>query len=168
MNDSKIPVELERARFRQKQLIAKWSGDELILYDEETNTAHCLNAIAAAMWMACHRESSVGEVAAGMHAGWPNIEKEVVAASLSQMVSAGLLEETSKQAGSVLSRRELIRQLGITAGVAIPIVLTSVLIPSPAAAASCSTLGQPCSGTMPCCPGQGLGCVAGVCLNVGR
>ena len=159
-----LVTELESARFRRKKLIARWSGDELVLYDQESTTAHCLNRIAGEMWLACEYGSSPIEVAAALREDWPEIEAEVVHASLTQMAEAGLLEATTKQKCDSPSRREIIRRLGITAAVALPIVVTSVLIPSPAAAASCATLSQPCSVSHPCCSGQGLTCVAGLCL----
>jgi hypothetical protein len=154
-------TELECARFLRKKLIARWSGDELVLYDQESTTAHCLNRIAGEMLLACEHESSPIEVAAALRENWPEIEAEVVHASLIQMAAAGLLEATMKEECDSPSRREIIRKLGITAAVALPIVVTSVLIPSPAAAASCATLAQPCSGTKPCC--SPLVCLAGIC-----
>jgi hypothetical protein len=154
-------TELESAHFRRKKLIARWSGDELVLYDQESTTAHCLNRIAGEMWLACECESSPIEVAAALREDWPEIEAEVVHGSLSQMAAAGLLEATTKQECDSPSRRELIRRLGITAAVALPIVVTSVLIPSPAAAASCATITQACSTSRPCC--SPLTCLAGFC-----
>jgi hypothetical protein len=166
MSAQEIYGDLQLDRFKQKKLIARWIGDELLLYEEETSTAHCLNGIAGEMWIACQRESSAIEVAEFLRPRWPDIEKKVVWASMSHMAAAGLLEETTDQEDISMSRRKLIRKLGITAAAVLPIVVTSVLIPPPAAAASCAGLGKPCSATKPCCPGLGLGCVAGICIVI--
>lgn len=149
-------------KFKQKKLIAKRVGDELLLYDEETSTGHCLNRIAGEMWVACKRESSVTEVTEALRPGWPDIEKEVVWASLSQMAEAGLLEDATDDSHISMSRRELIGKVGITAAAVLPIVVTSLLIPLPAAAASCGTLGSRCGAGRPCC--SPLICVAGFCV----
>ena len=155
MSKQEFRHELRSTRFRQRKLIARRIGDELLLFDEETSTAHCLNGIAGEMWRACERESSVREVTEVSRPRWPDIEEGVVRASLSQMTAAGLLEETTLQENISTGRRELIRKLGFTAAVVLPIVVTSVLIPPAAAAASpCGGLGALCgAGKPPCCAG---------------
>jgi Coenzyme PQQ synthesis protein D (PqqD) len=147
--------ELQSSRFKQRKLIARKIGDELLLFDEETNTAHCLNGIAGDLWMACEREGSAVEVTEVLCPRWPDIEEEVVAASLSKLAAASLLEETTAQENISQGRRQLIRKLGFAAAVALPIVVTSVLIPPAAAAASpCGGLGSLCgAGHPPCCVG---------------
>jgi len=164
MSSQNTSDELQSSRFKQKALIASRIGDELLLYDQQTSTAHCLNGIAGEMWAACNRESSATEVTEALRSRWPDLEKELVWASLSQMADAGLLDERTDQGTiSSRSRRQLIRKLGITAAAVLPIVVTSLSIPPPAAAASCGTLGSLCgAGKPPCC--AGLRCVAGLCV----
>jgi hypothetical protein len=154
MKSQKMKDELQSTQFKQRKLIARRIDDELLVFDEETSTAHCLNGIAGEMWMACEQESSAVEVTEVLCPRWPDIEEEVVAASLSKLAAAGLLEE---QENISHGRRQLIRKLGFAAAVALPIVVNSVLIPSPAAAASCASITQSCA-TKPCCPG--LHCLA--------
>jgi hypothetical protein len=162
MSTPEIQDELQSTRFEQRKLIARKIDEELLLFDEETSTAHCLNGIAGEMWMACERHSSAADVTDFLRTRWPDIEKEVVWASLSRMAAAGLLEETTGQEIISPARRELIRRLGFTAAAVLPIVVTSVLIPPAAAAASCGHLLAPCGGTNPpCC--SGFHCLAGVC-----
>jgi hypothetical protein len=154
MSKQEFRPELRSTRFQKKKLIARRIGDELLLFDEETSTAHCLNGIAGEMWMACERQCSAVEVADVLRPRWPDMQKEVVRASLSHTAAAGLLEETKDQETISMSRRELVRKLGITAAAVLPIVVTSVLIPPAAAAASCGGLGSVCGEARPpCCPG---------------
>jgi len=161
MRTQEIKDELPSTRFKQKKLIARPIDDELLLFNEETNTAHCLNGIAGEMWKACERQSSVADVAAALHTRWPDMDKEVVQASLSRMAAAGLLEETIDEEIST-GRRDLIRKLGFAAAAVLPIVVTSVLIPPAAAAASCGHLLAECgAGKPPCC--AGFHCLVGVC-----
>jgi len=167
MSKQEIQDELKSTRFKQRKLIARRIDSELLLYEEETSTAHCLNGIAGEMWMACARKSTAIEVTEALRPRWPDIEEEVVWASLSQMGHAGLLEETTDQEIISMSRRELVRKLGFTTAAVLPILVTSVLIPPAAAAASpCAQFDHPCSATIPCCPGLGLGCVLGRCVNL--
>ena len=162
MKTQEINGEVRSTRFKQKKLIARTIDDELLLFDEETSNAHCLNGIAGEMWMACERASTAVEVADVLRTQWPDIEKEVVWASLSRMAAAGLLEETIDEENISTARRELIRKLGFTAALVLPIVVTSVLIPPAASAASCGHLLSPCGGSNPpCC--SGFHCLVGVC-----
>lgn len=154
MSNQEILHDLHSTRFQQRKLIVRRIGDELLLFDEETSMAHCLNGIAGEIWMACERESSAFEVAEILRPRWPDLDKEVIRAALIRMASAGLLDETKDQEVISMSRRELVRKLGFTAAVVLPIVVTSVLIPPAAAAASCGHLGSLCGpGKPPCCAG---------------
>ncbi len=167
MRTREISDELGFTRFKQKKFIARKIDGEVLLFDEETSTAHCLNGIAGEMWMACKRKSTAIEVTEALRPKWPDIEEEVVWASLSQMAKTELLEETTDQEIISMSRRELVRKLGFTTAAVLPILVTSVLIPPAAAAASpCAQFDHPCSATIPCCPGLGLGCVLGRCVNL--
>jgi hypothetical protein len=162
MRTQEINDDLRSTRFKQKKLIARTIDDELLLFDKKTSTAHCLNGIAGEMWMACKRQSSAADVTDFLRSRWPEMEEEVVGASLSRMAAAGLLEETIDEENISTARRELIRKLGFTAAVVLPIVVTSVLIPSAASAASCGHLLSPCGGSNPpCC--SGFHCLVGVC-----
>ena len=51
MRTREINDELRSTRFKQKKLIARRIDDELLLFEEATSTAHCLNGIAGEMWM---------------------------------------------------------------------------------------------------------------------
>jgi hypothetical protein len=162
MRTQEINDDLRSTRFKQKKLIARTIDDELLLFDKKTSTAHCLNGIAGEMWMACKRQSSAADVTDFLRSRWPEMEEEVVGASLSRMAAAGLLEETIDEENISTARRELIRKLGFTAAVVLPIVVTSVLIPPAASAASCGHLLSPCGGSNPpCC--SGFHCLVGVC-----
>ena len=167
MSPQQMQHQLHSARFRQKKLIAKRMGDELLLFDEETSTAHCLNEIAAEMWMACERKRSALEVVDVLRRRWPDMKEEMVRASLSQLAAAGLLMETEEAENILTGRRELIRKVGFAAAAVLPIVVTSVLIPPAAAAASpCGHLLAPCGGSHPLCC-SGFHCLLGVCQPIG-
>src|SRR5204862_6405663 len=95
MSKQGVQHESRSTRFQQRKLVARTIGDELLLFDEETSTAHCLNGIAGEMWMACERRSSAAAVTEFLLARWPDIKEGVVSASLSKLTAAGLREETT-------------------------------------------------------------------------
>ncbi len=154
MSKQEIHDALQSTPFKQRKLIARRIDSELLLFEEETSTAHCLNGIAGEMWMACERQSSAAEITELLRTRWPDLEKEVVWASLGRMAAADLLEETIDHENISTGRRELIRRLGFTAAIVLPIAVTSVLIPPAAAAVSCGHPGALCGEGKPlCCPG---------------
>jgi hypothetical protein len=144
--------------FKQKKFIAKFLADEIILYDDQTNAAHCLNGLAADLWNACAQERTVAAIQKCLSARWSHVNQAALQASLGQMKQAGLLdaagdsEFSSPDEPASAGRRALIRNLGLTATAALPLAITSVLVPPPAAAASCVGIGGSCA-TRPCCPG---------------
>src|SRR5439155_17314044 len=106
MSKQEVQHESISTRFQQKKLIARTVGDELLLFDEETSTAHCLNGIAGEMWMACQEKGSAASVTELLRSRWPDIEKEVVWASLSRLAAMGLLEQTTVLENISTGRRE--------------------------------------------------------------
>jgi len=78
----------------------------------------------------------------------------VVWLAFDQLSKANLLQgQTSKWPGaSGISRREVIRRVGLAAAVSLPIV-TSIVAPKAAAAINCRASGQPCTTSAQCCSG---------------
>lgn len=118
--------------------------------------------------MACEGRSSAAAVTEFLRSRWPDIEEEVVWVSLSRMAAAGLLEEMIDAENISAGRRDLLRKLGLTAAAVVPILVTSILIPPAAAAASpCGGLASLCgSGKPPCCPGTHCANVLGTLVCV--
>ena len=158
---------LDSLRFQQKKLVAKRLENELLLFECESNTAHCLNEIAAEIWRACERQRTAIEITEVLHIRRPDLQEEIVFECLIRMADRGLLEEFHAENIS-LQRRELMRRARLVAAALLPIAMTSVIIPPAAEAASCAQLGEACSLTHPCCPGGviTLGCVGGVCIKL--
>jgi len=133
-------------------LIARPAGDELVVYDPVSHTAHCLNRTAAFVYSAADGHSSPGAIAEALarEAGSAAAD-DLVSTALEQLATAGLLEAQPAAPAPRHSRREAVR-LTVGAAALAPIVL-SLMIPSPAeAAATCiqasscdvANFGQPC------------------------
>ncbi len=141
-------------RARKDKLVTTELGGEKLIYDERRDKAHCLNRTAAIVWEHCDGRTTVAEMARAL-------ERETGAAASSEMVwlalrqleRSHLLEEPVASPAQIagMSRREMVRRLGIAAAVTIPLV-TTIVAPTAAEAASCAGFHQSCEVT-PCCPG---------------
>jgi hypothetical protein len=151
---------------RQARLVVEELADETLVYDENSHQAHCLNESAALVWKHCDGTMSVSEMARLLEekAKAP-ASNDVVWFALQQLKKFRLLEapDVGVARTEQLTRRELIRRLGIAAAVTLPLV-TSIVAPEAAKAASCIAEGDPCSAT-PCC--AGLACNGEVCAPIG-
>jgi hypothetical protein len=143
-------------RARRSKLVVRELADETLVYDVEGHRAHCLNRTAALVWGLCDGRSTVSRIAekAGERLS-ARVPDEVVRLALEQLADRELLAPGGviPAAGDYVSRRAMMRRLGLAAAVALPLV-TSVISPTPVMAQS------PCTETS--CP-PGTTCQAGVC-----
>jgi hypothetical protein len=143
--------------------ISRQLEDELIVYDLETDRAHSLNQTAGEVWKLCDGKTTVAEMVTRLEPMFPGIDNQVLLVTLVELQKAGLLEKTSfsQSQGSSRSRRDILRKIGKLAVVAVPVV-TSIVVPTPSMAASCSSqIGHPCTTNGQCC--NPLRCLLGVC-----
>lgn len=151
-----VPAHLPRKR--EQRLVIDELPDEVLVYDLDRHKAHCLNQTAALIWQHCDGKSNTAQIARRLAKKLQApFNEDLVWLALRQLEKLHLLEQPtslpSQFAG--ITRREMVRTLGIAAGVAVPLV-TSIVSPTPAQAASCAGSGQSC-GALSCC--------AGVCSN---
>ncbi len=140
--------------------------DELLVYDGRTHRGHCLNQTAAAVWRLCDGETTIPGMTRTLQAQLdPGIDEQIVRLGLARLKKAGLLVDgTTPEDTHTISRRELMRKIGKITVIALPVV-TSMLIPTAARAASCFPLGHGCSQDAQCCSGHcGILTVSLVCL----
>lgn len=146
MKEEKYP----RARL---DCLTKDFGGELLVYDRERNVGHCLNPTAAAAWKLCDGKKSISELAKVLTRQLSTpVDEPVVLLALEELSKARLMIEVEKPVRRT-SRREAIRAIGIAGAVALPLV-TSLVAPTPARAASCLANGRPCVSNAQCCSGH--------------
>ncbi len=130
-------------------------SDETLVYDEEKAKAHCLNRTAAEVWNLCDGKKTVAEIANVLAKESKSpVGEQMVWMALTRFAKNGLLLNGTElpSIARVLSRRNAVRRVGVAAvAMALPVV-TSILVPTPAAAVSCVPLGGSCA-TKPCCTG---------------
>jgi hypothetical protein len=138
---------------RTKNLLISQVGEEVIVYDQERDTAHCLNAMAARVWHYCDGQNTVEdiaklleedlEVSADEDVDW----RGLVWLTLEELQRFYLIQEYLSQpispvvqsAGeSRVSRRKMIKTATLVGGFAIgsmfPLV-KSIVAPAPGMAA---------------------------------
>ena len=140
---------------RRNRLVRKELGRETLVYDQSSDQAHCLNATAALVWAHCDGLTTVAEMARLLEDEMKTpLADEVVWCALEQLRKSRLLQEPWARPAQMkqMSRRVMVRRLGIAAAVAVPLV-TSIIAPTAVAAATC-VLGQPgatCVNNGDCC-----------------
>jgi Coenzyme PQQ synthesis protein D (PqqD) len=142
-------------------------GDELLVYDQRRHRAHCLNKTAAAVWLECDGEATVAEIAKRLESLMcAECDDVLVRLAVAKLRKAGLLEKSDAVADSAsfLHRRDALKRLRTVALMALPVV-TTMLVPTPAFAASCFPLLHACNNNLQCCSGHcGISGVSTVCL----
>jgi len=150
-------TEHDTPRAMRSKLVVRELADETLVYDVRGHRAHCLNRTAALAWELCDGRNTVSRIAERMGERLSaRVPDEVVRLALDQLADRGLLapgDFSPAPTANLVSRRALMRRLGLAASVALPLV-TSIISPTPVMAQS------PCTETS--CP-PGTTCQAGVC-----
>jgi len=150
-------------RARQEGLVIEELAGEVLVYDSERDKAHCLNQTAALVWKYCDGRTTASSMARRLERELKTskVDEKVVWFALDQLSKDHLLDETFVPPGILngLSRRQMVRVLGIAAVVAVPLV-TTIVVPTARAATSCQAPGSQCGTSSQCCSGL---CSGGVC-----
>lgn len=140
-------------RARQEDLVIEGLDGETLVYDMRTHKAHCLNRTAALVWSHCDGRATVGEMAKALEneLSMP-VRVEVVRLALEQLGKAHLLVDRLPKAiaQQSISRRAVIRKIGLSAAIALPLV-TTILAPTVQATVTCVASGGHCSFSSDCC-----------------
>jgi hypothetical protein len=153
-SDQKLPSA------RKNGLVIQNLGGETLVYDTLQNRAHCLNENAAFIWGHCDGNHTVNDLSelmrsrAGNHRVSQEKSLELAWIALGQLQSSNLLETPIELPSEMrgMTRRQLIKAAGIAALVAVP-VISSMVAPKAAQAATCLASGQPCTSSAECCSG---------------
>jgi hypothetical protein len=140
---------------RRVGLVVQELSGEVLVYDRERNKAHCLNSTAARVWEYCDGKRSVAEIAHAIEAEInAPVDEDVIWLGVEQLSKTHLLQESAKlpEHKSGLSRREVMKRIGLAAAVALPVV-TSIMAPTAAQAANCLPSGAACTTSAQCCSG---------------
>ena len=168
MNDSQKPIA------RKEGLVIQEMPDEILVYDTETNKAHCLNSTAAFVWQACNGKNSVSDIARlfGSQAKSP-VQEDFIWLAIDQLNENNLLEKEFKANFNGQSRRNVIKKIGLAAVISLPLV-SSLVAPTAAygggtggrivSSSDCASFeGASCNGNVVCQEGIGYTGTVGTC-----
>lgn len=153
---------------RKDGLVINELPEEVVVYDRDSHKAHCLNKTAALVWRRCDGRTTPARIAQSVGRDLQtDVSEDLVWYALEQLAKDDLLTErhvprpaaVAVTAGARLSRRELVRRLGLAAVVALPLI-TTIIAPTPVEAAASNCVD--CNGVL-CCPPAS--CVSGACVT---
>ncbi len=160
----------ERLTARKEGLVVQELSDEVLVYDLNTNKAHCLNQTAASVWKACDGKNSIVEVIEIMEKQTgQKISEDLIWLAIDQLNEKNLLEEEVSRKFAGQNRREVLKKIGLASVIALPII-ASITAPTAALAVACSGTVTNCTGcndnTNCTAPGIPAGrCCAQTCTN---
>lgn len=123
---------------RQSDILVQDLEDELLIYDLRINKAYCLNQTSALVFQLSDGVKTVSEISELMSQKLGVlVGEELVWLALQNLEKENLLGNSEELTDVLanLSRREIVKKVGLASMVALPII-ASVIAPSPAAAQS--------------------------------
>jgi Coenzyme PQQ synthesis protein D (PqqD) len=148
---------------RNTGLVVQEMPDEVLIYDLNTNKAHCLNDSAATVWRACDGTNSIADIAKQFQLmSGSKVTDDFVWLAIDQLNDNGLMEPGTASRISGQSRRDVLKKIGLASMVALPII-ASLAAPQNALASgscTCANAGD-CAGVRP-------GCAVGACGGSGQ
>ena len=158
MKSSQIPVA------RKEGLVIQETAEEVLVYDLNSNKAHCLNQTAAFVWKSCNGDNSISEITKLFEKEIGSaVQEDLIWLAIDQLNEKNLLaaELTPKFAGR--SRREAIKKIGLAAVVALPIVASLTAPTSALASTSCACVNPGACLTQTTCPSTSNCNGSGIC-----
>ncbi len=139
---------------RTNDLVVQELDGEVLIYDLRDHRAFCLNETSSLVWKACDGNTPVDEI--GKQIG----NEDIVLLALDQLKEERLLEQGANADGPFngMSRRDVIRKIGLGTVIALPVV-ASIVAPTAASAQSCLPNDGNCTLSAQCC--------SNCCKNVG-
>jgi hypothetical protein len=137
-------------RARRDGLLEETVGEELLLYDQNNHTAHCLSPIAACVWRHCDGEHDMTELSKLAGAN-----ENLVADALHELREKDLLDAepalTERAVPGVSRREAIVRVARYGAAAAGASLIVSATAATPAMASSGETPMCKPGGTETCC-----------------
>jgi hypothetical protein len=160
MADRTVPA---KPKARVEGIVVRELPDEVLIYDLDTHKAVCLNSTAADVWRLCDGRRTASDIKRALESeAKGDVPDELVWLALEQLDKDRLLVERVRRPAKLagISRREMIRRVGLAAAITLPVV-ASIVAPTPADAASCLPTGAACTDSAQCCAGSV--CATGNC-----
>src|SRR3954447_19559512 len=154
MNNSQYPVA------RKSGLVIQELPDEVLVYDLNSNKAHCLNQTASMVWKSCDGKTSISEIAEAFGTG---NNEDLVWLAIDQLGESELLEKVVESKFHGQSRREVIKKIGLASIIAVPVIASLVAPQNALASTSCACVTPGDCSTQSACASQVNCNGSGVC-----
>jgi hypothetical protein len=121
-------------------LVLQETGDELLVYDLETNKAICLNETSAFIWQICDGKNNINKIREAVEKKFGElITEDFIKLALSQLEKEDLIVNNDGLGFGFdgMSRREVIKKVGLSSMIALPIISSLVAPPASYAASAC-------------------------------
>src|ERR1700678_3587640 len=96
----------DRPVARSEGVVTERVGEDLVIYDEHSKSAHSLSAAVAAVWELCD-----GELSSAAIADRSGLEPELVVRAIQELDACGLLDNGPAIDRRFLSRRQAAKRL---------------------------------------------------------
>ncbi len=158
------PNNTQNPMARNSGLVVQEMPDEVLVYDMDTNKAHCLNQSAAFVWKSCDGNNTVGDIVRHFEAnGNGKVTEDFVWLAIDQLNENGLMDSKIAPRFEGQSRRQVLKTIGLASMVALPVIASLVAPQKALGSVSCACTG----GGAPCRAGCPVACStttgAGVC-----
>lgn len=129
---------------RRDNLVVQELNGEVLIYDLNKNKAYCLNETSALVWRACNGINSVSDICKSVG------DEDIVWLALNSLKKENLIDHAPDNKFNGMSRRDVIKKIGIGSMIALPVV-ASLVAPAAVHAQSCKPNGNNCSTSSECC-----------------
>jgi hypothetical protein len=135
---------------RKENLVVQESEGEVLIFDLDKNKAFCLNETSTLVWQLCDGNNSVSEISDSISRKLNSpVNEDFVWLALDQLKKEKLIANGEEIVADFtgMSRREVVRKIGLGTMISLPIVASLV---APKAAFAGSTCGSSCMTSADC------------------
>lgn len=145
---------------REDNIVVQELKDEVLIYDLNTHKAFCLNKTSALVWQLCDGTKSADQISNQIsRKSKTPVTEELIWLALDELKKNNLLANAQEISSDFngMNRREVIRKIGLTSLVALPIISsliapTAAMAQSATAIATCTQVGGVSCNTAANCP----------------
>ena len=149
---------------RNNGLVVQELPDEVLVYDLDSNKAHCLNETAAFVWRSCDGTNSVADIVREFESNARGrVSEDLVWLAIDQLQENGLMATGIEPRFVGQSRREVLKKIGLASMVALPVIASLVTPQSALAAGSCGCINPGACITQTGCPSTNNCNGSGIC-----
>jgi len=156
---------------KKEDLVIQELPGELLIYNLSTDRAFCLNETSAFVWKQADGRKTVGEIKSLMESEFnAAVDEDLIWLALDQLGRDQLLDSLPEEKFVGISRREVVRRIGLSSLVALPVIAS---LATTVKAAVCPGSGAVtpgvCQDNNPACEDRacttGGTCQGGVCAS---